>query len=274
MTVFEQEIDPVQDPTLANEVVRQLTDAKVPPAIAPPPANVVSLPGGYIDAYGSIHREARIREVNGSDEETLAREMRNPNFTIAREVDLILRRTVEAVGTIEPVTPDVLGDMLIGDRSALMLAVRILTFGSDWEVAEFPCRLCGATFGVVIELEKDILMKQLADPLRQEVDVPLRHGRVATVKLLTGAVQLEALADRDRTLPEQQSAVIDRCVRQIDNRPVAGPIAQQMGIADRQAIIKAMDEAQPGPLMEEVVVGCTECGQEAKYAISLLDLFR
>jgi hypothetical protein len=273
MTVFEQNpINPLADPELANEKVRSLTTAPIP-LMQPPPGNNATLPGGYVDAEGNLHTEARIREINGSDEEAMARELRNPTVNIPKVVDLLLKRTVEAIGTIEPVPPKVLYDMLTGDRAALMLAVRILTFGNDWEVPDFPCRMCGESFGTIVELDS-IPIKKLDNPMVQEVDVELRNGHTATIGLLTGGIQLEMVGDANRTGPEEATIAIDRCLRNVDGLPVGGPVAQRMSMADRRKLVTAMAEAQPGPQMEEVMVTCTECGREANYTVSLVDLFR
>jgi len=273
MSVFESKpLDPLADPDIANDAVKRLTEAPLP-LMQAPPGNTTTLPGGYIDAEGNLHSDARIREINGSDEEAMARELRNPLVNIPKVVDLLLKRTVLAVGTIDPVTPKVLSDMLTGDRAALMLAVRILTFGSDWEVPDFPCRLCGKTFATIVELDS-ITITKLDNPMVQEVEVELRNGHTALVALLSGGVQLEMVGDGNRTGPEEATIAIDRCIRKIDGLPVGGSIAQKMSMADRRKIVSAMSDAQPGPRMEEVVVTCTECGREADYTVSLVDLFR
>lgn len=269
-----QIIDPRTDPGLANAIAADLTGPKREVVrMTVQPSNVVELPGGYIDENDMVHTEARIREITGADEEALAREFRSPNFTIAKMVDTILKRTVVSVGN-EEASPGLLGRLLVGDRSALLLAVRILTFGSDWEVEEFPCRLCGQTFGVVIELDKDIKTRTLENRQSHEITVELRNGREAVVSLLTGENQLEMFGDGNRTVPEEQTIAIDRCIRRIDGQPVLPPLARQMGMADRHKIIDAMIAGQPGPLMEEVSVQCSNCQGEANYAVSLVDLFR
>jgi hypothetical protein len=272
MTAFEPVVDPLIDPEGASEKVKALTAPSVP-LMKDPPGNNVVLPGGYIDAEGDLHTDARIREINGSDEEAMARELRNPTINIPKVVDLLLKRTVLAIGTIEPVPAKVLGSMLTGDRASLMLDVRMLTFGSDWEVPDFPCRLCGKEFGTIVELNS-IPVKKLDNPMVQEIDVELRNGHTATVGLLTGVAQLEMVGDGNRTGPEEATIAIDRCLRKLDGMPVAGPAAQRMSMADRRTVIKALAEAQPGPRMEEVGVTCTECGREANYTVSLVDLFR
>lgn len=269
-------VDPAVTPEQANEIARQLTEpgSSGPPPMPTPPSNVILLPGGYLDADGELHRDVKIREINGRDEETLARELRNPTFTVPRVVDILLRQTVLAVGTIDPVTPAVLGKLLVGDRSAILLAVRILTFGPDWEVPDFPCRLCGRPCGVIVELESDIKVRTLENPREQEITVELRNGHEATVAFLTGAAQLEMVGDGTRTAPEEQTIAIDQCVRAIDGVPVTGPVALGMGMADRHRIVDALASRQPGPLMEEVSVQCSNCGQTAEYSVSLVDLFR
>jgi hypothetical protein len=266
-------VDPTVNPDAANEIVKRLTGPGSDiPLMKDPPTNVVILPGGYIDADGALHREVRVREINGADEEVLARELRVPTLNIPRVVDIILKRCVEAVGTIDPVTPMVLTSMLTGDRSFLMLSIRILTFGNDWEVPDFPCRFCGETFGTIVELNS-IPLKELDNHRVQDIEVPLRHDHTATVALMNGAVQLEMTAE-DRTAAEQQTIAIDRCLRAIDGQPPAGPVALRMGMADRRKIIEALADGQPGPRMEEVGVQCTKCGREGDYTLSLIDLFR
>lgn len=239
-----------------------------------PPGNVIELPGGYIDPDGRLLTDVRIREVTGADEEALAREMRAPGYTVAKMVDMLIRRTVVAVGDITPVTPKILGELLVGDRSHILLQVRILTFGSDWEVPDFPCRICQQPFGVTVELDKDIPVKRLENPRVQDITVPLRNGREALVRLATGDVQLAMAAEMNRTMAEEQSILIDRCIRQLDGMPVVPPIARDMGMADRHKIVEAMNKAQPGPQMEEVSIPCSNCGQSASYALGLVDLFR
>jgi hypothetical protein len=266
-------IDPVVSPQQANDTVKELTRAPVPlmPSL---PADTMTLPGGLLDEDGVLHTEARIREINGADEEAMARELRNPNINVPKVVDLILKRCVLSVGTYDPIPIPILNSMLSGDRAALMLAIRVLTFGSDWEVPDFPCRMCGKSFGVIVELDKDISIKKMENPMVQDIEVSLRNGHLALVHLLTGDVQLEMVGDGSRTGPEEATIAIDRSIRLLDGSPVMGHVAQKMSMADRRKIVQAMSDAQPGPRMEEVMVTCTECGQEAAYQLSLVDLFR
>lgn len=265
-------IEAASRPELATDLAEKLTKSSLP-LMGALPADTVTLPGGYIDKDGVLHTECRIREINGSDEEAMARELRNPNVNIPKVVDLLLKRCVLSVGLLDPLPPGALGDLLAGDRSYLMVAIRTLTFGNDWEVPDFPCRFCGQTFGTIVELDS-IPIKKLENPMVQDIEVPLRNGHLAVVHLLTGAVQLEMVGDGNRTGPEEVTTAINRSLRSIDGQPVIGPMAQKMSMADRRKITQAMADNAPGPRMEEVGVTCTECGREGDYAVSLVDLFR
>jgi len=262
----------IDDPDKINAIARDVTKPPVPmmPSL---PADTVTLPGGFLDQDGRLHTEVRIREINGSDEEAMARELRSPTVNVPKVVDLILKRCVLGVGDLES-TPRLLGQMLTGDRAALMLAIRVLTFGNDWEVPDFPCRECGKTFGCIVELDSSIEIKKMDNPMVQDIEVTLRNGHLALVHMLTGDVQLEMVGDGNRTGPEEATIAIDRSIRSLDGNPVMGHIAQKMSMADRRKIVEAMADGQPGPRMEEVMVTCTECGREAGYQISLVDLFR
>jgi hypothetical protein len=111
------------------------------------------------------------------------------------------------------------------------------------------------------------------NPMNQEIEVHLRNDHLAHIALLTGEVQLEMVA-ADRTGPEEITIAIDKCIKRIDGQPVISPVAQKMSMADRRKIANAMADAQPGPQMEEVEVTCTECGRDADYVVSLVDIFR
>jgi hypothetical protein len=241
--------------------------------MAPLPADIVALPGGYLDKDGLLHTDCRIREINGADEEAMARELRNPNINIPKVVDLLLKRCVLSVGTYDPVPMPILSDLLAGDRAFLMLKIRMLTFGTDWEVPDFPCKFCGQTFGTIVELES-IPIKKLDNPMVQDIEVKLRNGHLALVHMLTGAVQLQMVGDGNKTGPEEVTVAINGSLRSIDGKQVISPMAQKMSMADRRSISKAMSDEQPGPRMEEVGVTCTECGREGDYSVSLVDLFR
>lgn len=269
--------DVIVDARTEPEAAQQKLEAvfKEPPLLLDsPPSDAVELPAGFADEQGIIHRQARIRELNGRDEEYLARQVLNTTIPISQFVDAVLCRNVTHVGTIESPSKETLRRMLRGDRYALAIAIRRLTYGDDWELMAVPCPSCKELFDVVVELNKDLHTRILDNPHQRTIDVPLRHGHKATVRFVTGEDELAAVAGGDRTIPELSTAYINRCLLSMDDDPVLAPMAEDMGVLDRQKIIDALQEKAPGPIMEEVSVPCSHCGFEFNYSLNMADLFR
>ncbi len=265
-------VDPMASPDQANAAASAVLAEPVPLLEVPPPS-IIPLLAGWRDGEGTLHMKATVRELNGEDEEFIARETQTV-LSPVDFVDLILRRATMALGPHVP-TPAELDQLLIGDRLMLAMAIRRMTYGPDWEVEGFMCRICSKPFDVIIELDKDISIKPLKEAGKQLIEVALRHGHTAEVNLLNGASQKAALGDGTRTNAEEISTVIDKSLVSIDGVPTNGAaLAKRMGLKDRHSIIEALNEAQPGPQMGEVSVPCSACGQTATYALNMVDLFR
>jgi hypothetical protein len=239
-----------------------------------PPSQIIDLPGGFLDEANTLHQQARVRELNGLDEEFLAREVLNVSIPIAKFIDTVLGRNVTHLGIIEGPPKDQLRRLLRGDRLALALGIRRLTYGDDWELRDVPCQYCQKNFDVIVELGKDLKTRGLPNPRERTVDVELRHGHRAVVRLVTGEDELAAVGDGNHTTPELTTIYIDRCLISFDGQPPQKQIAKELGVVDRQTIINALQQHQPGPIMEEVSVPCSNCGQKMNYPLNMADLFR
>ena len=171
---------------------------------APPDSSHVKLPTGLL-WEGELLRDVEVRELTGRDEELLARENKaSAGFNALRFVDRILANTVVSVGG-RAVEGSMLQNMLVGDRVYLSLAVRRLTYGAEWEVPDFLCRLCGKSNALAFDLNcpgTDIRLRELPDPTNQVVTVHIKRGPAA-VRLVNGADELAAGGDGRATWPEQ-----------------------------------------------------------------------
>jgi hypothetical protein len=266
-------VDARAEPERANQMSEEAL--KEPPLmLEAPPSSMVDLPAGYIDEANTIHREARVRELNGLDEEFLAREVLNVSIPIAQFIDVVLSRNVVQLGSVENPPKELLRKLLRGDRLALALGIRRLTYGDDWELLDVPCSYCQEQFGVIVELGKDLKVRTLSNPRDRTVEVEFRHGHRGVVRFVTGEDELAAVGDGTRTTPELTTTYIDRCLISYDGQPLQKPIGKDLGIVDRKRVIDAIQEHQPGPIMEEVSVPCSHCGQKQNYPLNMADLFR
>lgn len=253
-----------------TQIQQALADEVRPPEEYPTTAE---LPGGWLSTDGRAHRNAVVRELTGADEETLGRVWtKNDDLVAIRWANTLAQLGTVSIGG-EPLERSDWDRMLIGDRDALLLAIRIATYGPDYETS-IACPKCSKDSDVVFELDKDIKYRRLEDPELIYRKVELRHGRIAEVRLTNVADQAACYADSSWTPSEMNTVLLSHTVRSIDAEPVLGPQAMlKLGAADRKILTDYLAETGPGPLLGEVVAECPKCGQESPIALNVSLLF-
>lgn len=107
-----------------------------------------TLPQGYVDGDGSVHREGRMRLATAGDEILPMRDPRvraNDSYLTV----ILLSRVLTALGTVDEVTPNVVEHLFVADLSYLQdLYERVNVRGAD--VADASCPECGETFEVTV----------------------------------------------------------------------------------------------------------------------------
>lgn len=270
-------VDPLQDPDQAQALTDAATGPKEKPPtprMPDPPDTSLRLPGGLWWDEEFV-RDAEVRELNGADEEAIAKAVRREKGAVAAMIRTLLTRAVVAVGSHEPPPPALLDALLVGDRDALLLAIRRATYGNELEL-QLTCPNCDAVMDAVFDLVDDIPVKELPDSDAPRVfDVELQQGRKARVVLPCGADQEGALSEGTRTAPEINTQMLSSCVLDIDGQKFDGvESARMLGIRDRRAILKVLGDNQPGPRYEEVTQVCLKCEYEFPLGIDLPTLFR
>lgn len=244
------------------------------PQIEDPPDTHVRLPGGFIDLSGILHDTAVVRELNGSDEEHVLglRNVENP----VDYMNAFLTRAVVSVGT-HAMTPEIADALLIGDRQALALGIRKATYGKVMTDAN-ACPHCGEVLDVHVDLDDDVQVKRLEDPMQRVYEVELPRGGTAKIRLPNGGDQYASFRNTKR-LETANTVMLARCVVEVRGKSVAEmavvspeDYARTLNIADRRALLNAMAELQPGPQYEEVKVSCAACGEKFTPALDWADL--
>ena len=254
-----------------------------PPVIDVAPTLDVTLPGGYIDDDGSVHTDARVRELNGADEEALDGVFKGRSkINVFDRYDTLLLRGVERIGhlTGEDITRQVIRRLLIGDRDHLVVEIRKATYGPEIS-GPVVCPTCGETSDVTIDLDdpEDLKRVELEDNKRV-FTVPLRNDHTAEVRLANGEDQHALGADNTRTVAETNSLLLARCVISLDGADVADNVLEpmdlirEMGAADRRTILQFLVDTQPGPKLREVRVPSASCGVEIDTPVDLDTLLR
>jgi hypothetical protein len=176
--------------------------------------------------------------------------------------------------------------LLIGDKSTILLAVRISGFGADYKV-KTSCPECDKQFSHVFDLSKLELKPLSAEPLRPGTNlfefVLPRSGRKVLFSLLTDEDESEiskaqeakkkSFAKQNITV-EVDTNVTDRLIRQIQD--IAGEkdgakissLVRKMSAYDSRALRGYIKSIEPDILMEQEVT-CPLCGAIDIYSIPL-----
>jgi hypothetical protein len=258
------------DPNLINKMADEAAKGEAVQVTTVAPANTdVTLPGGFLTAEGALVKYAEVRELNGSDEEAIARA-----GSTGKVLSAMLQRGLVSIGN-EKVGKDDLDRLLSGDRDAILIGIRRVTFGDTVEYM-FDCPLCKAALNVIVNLSTDIPSVDLEDPIegRRFTYMSKRDGEII-VALPTGLTQKRLLDAEDKNRAELNTIVLASCVLSINGVPSLGASSvQKLGMLDRENLINEIITRNPGPRLGEVKATCEACGEVIPMPLSLADLFR
>jgi len=277
-TVITRE-EALADPSRVNDLIAQVIGSQDIPVIADAPGDLITLPGGLF-YNGKVYTTAQVKELTGADEEALSKAMAaNNGFHF---MDTLLTRGVTHIGDL-PATPEMLGNMLLGDRDELLIQIRVATYGEYFELEQWTCPHCNQQSDLKFSLARDIERIPLEDNDKYgepSFEIELRRGAKALVRFPTGADQ-KACSDPKWTSTERNSEMLRRCVKSITRtdgsvihvQAFPGAIAE-MNIPDRRKIVDAIGEKSPGPRYTFINFTHAECQKDVGLALSMLDLFR
>lgn len=270
-------ISGTENPAAVAGAAKGVLDAANPkPEPEMPNDDLVTLPGG-LKHKDTVITSVTIRELTGADEEALAAASRQGN--IFHFMDVVLQRGTVRFGQESPDdTPKLLKESLVGDRDAILLAIRRTTFGEEIDMFDWVCPVCS----VPTQIKADVSDIPVRKPdLEREFEVPLRHGRRAVVRLANGGDQLAVFDQDDLTTAQRNSILLSRTVRYLDQADgtrqnivgFSSTITRNLPIKDRQDILSQLASRQPGPRFNELTFRHEACGQEVPLVISIGHLF-
>jgi hypothetical protein len=260
------------NPVLANNMLQNvLQEEEVPeinPEISLPLDNTVELPGGYINAAGEVIRTAEVRELTGKDEEAIAK-----TNNIGKALMIILQRGVVKIGD-EPATEKIMDNLLTGDRDALLLGILKSTFGATPNISSY-CAGCNDIKEIQVDLNADIKVKVLADPVNDRVFTVTGKTGEIVVQLPTGITQKELINNAEKSVAELNTLMLGNTVVKIGDTPVYSKLqVQNLSIVDRKKIVEEISNRNPGPQFEAITVTCPDCEGEVSVPINLGTLFQ
>lgn len=250
-----------------------------PPTIDPARPCLVELAAGVVGPTGVRETQATVRELTGADEETLAGLSNSKTATDVDLIETLLKAGTVRLGSLDP-TPELFGQLLIGDRDRLLLGIRTATFGNDLEM-RYVCPGCQEPLHVTVDLEQEVPLRSLDDDLWPTFAHTLRDGRTVTCRIPVGADQRAVYRlGKGASVASMNTTLLSLVIMAVDDEPIVELIetpeefARNLGMADRRALLERLKDAQPEPLYEEVKMPCPSCGRVDPLALSMADLFR
>ncbi|TKK84696.1 hypothetical protein FDA94_29215 [Herbidospora galbida] len=249
------------------------------PVMQAPPADVVTLPCGLMVPGEAVITTAQVRELTGLAEEAIARAATSSGRG-ERALAALLEHGVVKLGRLEA-TDKLLNQLTIGDRDCLVLEIRRMTYGDTIEYERWVCPECQGEFELSVSLD-DIPVVTSDEPGKNTLTVPLRKGRTATVRMATGADQDAISQTKAKTGAEIDTELLMRTVMSVtdvngNEHSTVGnrqAVREQMSMADRASILKAIRKQRPGPRLDEVKVTCPDCGESKEITVTLDALFQ
>ena len=270
----ETKVDAQSNPALLNKLAAEAmapsqaeVTATKPVAVITPPDLTVELPGGLYDPFDGVTKTAEIRELNGADEEAIAR------ITDAGKALLtVLERATVKIGE-KPANKESLDTLLSGDREMLLLAIRKATFGSTVEVGPGFCPSCDAEQTFTIDLTEDVTVKTLNEEDR-EFTLDCKVGKVV-ISLPNGYVQKSIVTATNKNSAELDTLLLKGCILSINDGPIVTiDHIKKLSLQDRRDIITEITTRNPGPQLGNIKKPCISCGLEVPLPLTLADLFR
>lgn len=258
------------DPAVIEKAIKKVEEKAAPKiATVAPSKSEVALPGGFVSREGSLVKYAEVRELNGVDEEAIAKA-----GTPSKALLVMLQRGLVSLGSEEANKQD-LDSLLSGDRDSILIGIRKVTFGATVDFG-LTCPYCRTDLGVVVDLDKDIPYRELEDPIEDryfDYESPT-HGLIR-VSLPNGATQRKLMENTDKTVAELNTILLSGCVESVNGVASMGAsTVLKLGMADREKLVNEIVKRNPGPRLGEVSTSCEACGEDIAMPLALPDLFR
>jgi len=171
-------------------------------------------------------------------------------------------------------------DLISGDRNALMIALRITGYGSEYS-ADVSCPECGKSSKCDFDLSQLPIKRLQIDPVEVgqnvfEVQLPVTKKNIK-VKFLTGHDEREMLLTSERKKKHglsQDSAVTDRLkqsilsIDDITDKNKINFFVNNMPARDSLALRRFLDNNEPGVDMK-AHMQCSHCFEESEVDLPL-----
>lgn len=238
------------------------------------------LPGGYCNPDGEIHREVELIPLSGREEELLADCEPSTSSTF---VTMLLTRCVHRIGTVGPISSDIIRSLLIADRLYLILKLREVTFGAQVQ-ATVQCPWGGCQKKVDIDFslhdipvreseEKGPLYTRVLSPEAALSGEPGEQYREVAFRLPNGEDQEVIGQIVEEVGAKALALLLARCIRRLGSLCDPGlEVVHRLSPLARTEIERHIEETAPQVDLT-LAAHCPECEREFAVPFDLVGFF-
>lgn len=289
MRMLERKEEIEVEATMTETVELEVTDDEASPEREPAPVRgpagfEFTLPIGYVDEDGRVHRTAVLRKMTGRDEAIMA-DRRNRN-NAARMMTELLASCLACLGAIERPSEQVVRGLYSADRYYLLLKLREITFGPDLS-ATYACPTCRESV-MLIEDISELRVTRLDDQVPNDIVVTLEDGYVdrdgtayttLAFRYPTGADEEKIATASRENAAHGKNALMSRCLVALGDMPrsrietLGTSLFNDLTLGDRALIDEALNVHGPGVEMTRDVT-CPACGRGYQVTLDLSNFLR
>lgn len=229
------------------------------------PFESFTLPAGYLAADGQLHREVRLAEMTGVEEDILASSMH-----VVAKMEGMIAGCLRAIGPVEArhEFPAMVRSLSIADRAFLIVAVRRVTSGKTYRF-QATCPECKKVQTKEIDLST-LDVTAPPEPEKRLYQVKTPRGRVVEMRVMTGVEENKAIELRRKHRDQPATLSLLLRVVKIDGKDATFDSVRELPSSERQFLRDAFDKAEGG-IETEVDAECQECRAEFKVEIDVTD---
>jgi hypothetical protein len=217
------------------------------------------IPGGWW-GDGACVREVCLRSLTGEDEAFLLEA--GESLSGPARVTALLARCILRIGSNREITPEMVRSLTVGDREALLLELRRITYGERLPgLLSCPDSACRERLDVELHIS-ELLLAPYATPQEWNEISQSVGGKAYRIRLrVPNGADQEALAERSwRNSAEAEKLLLERCVENVATNESSFLAMEDWPVELANEIGRKMSELDP---QAEVLLSlqCPACGQ-------------
>jgi hypothetical protein len=223
-----------------------------------------TLPCGYLDEDGRLHKDLELREIRGYEEDMLSA----PKVPGFKKMNTLLAACTTRLGTftdhgkIATIVPE----LLVGDRVYLMFAIRRVTLGDEFPF-EDTCPNCQVKKLLVVDLST-LDIRQMPTPEKRLYEDKLPGGSMVRWHCMNGRDEEKLARLGSGVGLDQLSLGMLVRIESVDDAPPTLVTLKNLSMKDRNYLRERFDDAEGG-VDTALDMECENCGETFKKEVDV-----